>query len=84
MVLNPAQGIRFFQLLDSVVDFANARLGLNLRVGCDRAQRDPEKQSEVMRALCAPRGSAGICRAEPVGLFGVASEGCGIVVRGAR
>lgn len=53
MVLNPAQGIRFFQLLDSVVDFANARLGLNLRVGCDRAQRDPEKQSEVMRALCA-------------------------------
>ena len=53
MVLNPAQGIRFFQLLDSVVDFANARLGLNLRVGRDRAQRDPEKQSEVMRALCA-------------------------------
>ena len=52
MVLNPAQGIRFFQLLDSVVDFANARLGLNLRVGCDHAQRDPEKQSEVMRALC--------------------------------
>ena len=52
MVLNPAQGIRFFQLLDSVVDFANARLGLNLRVGRDRAQRDPEKQSEVMRALC--------------------------------
>ena len=53
MVLNPAQGIRFFQLLDSVVDFANARLGLNLRVGRDRAQRDPEKQSEVMRAVCA-------------------------------
>lgn len=53
MVLNPAQGIRFFQLLDSVVDFANARLGLNLHVGHDRAQRDPEKQSEVMRALCA-------------------------------
>lgn len=53
MVLNPAQGLRFFQLLDSVVDFANARLGLNLHVGHNRAQRDPEKQSEVMRALCA-------------------------------
>ncbi|WP_294375465.1 hypothetical protein [uncultured Slackia sp.] len=53
MVLNPTQGIRFFQLLDSMVDFANARLGLNLRVGRDRARRDPEKQSEVMRALCA-------------------------------
>ena len=52
-MLNPAQGIRFFQLLDSMVDFANARLGLDLRVGRDRAQRDPEKQSEVMRALCA-------------------------------
>ena len=49
MVLNPAQGIRF-QLFNSVVDFANARLGLNLRVGRDRVQRDPEKQSEVMQA----------------------------------
>ncbi len=51
MVLNPAQGIRFFQLFDSVVDFANARLGLNLRVGRDRAQRDREKQSEVMQTV---------------------------------
>ena len=43
----------FLELLDSVVDFAYARLELNLRIGCDRAHRDPEKQSEVMRALCA-------------------------------
>lgn len=85
MVLNPAQGIRFFQLLDSVVDFANARLGLNLRVGRDRAQRDPEKQSEVMRAVCAhPEVLQEYVALNPVGLFDVTSEGCGIVVRSAR
>lgn len=44
-------GHSFLELLDSVVDFANARLELNLRIGRDCAHRDPEKQSEVMQAV---------------------------------
>ena len=44
-----------------------------------RATRPRKAKRSHAGSMRAPRGSAGIRRAEPVGLFGVASEGCGIV-----
>ena len=53
MVLSPAQGMRFFRLFDSVVEFANARLGLGCDLGANRGVRDAAEQLEVVNAICA-------------------------------